>query len=171
MRSAFWRATFRGSSPRRRGTPSAESGESSARRFIPAQAGNTLPGQSWSCETTVHPRAGGEHLAGASAVDPVPGSSPRRRGTLGRPMQVAAVIRFIPAQAGNTDFCFVHVDLASVHPRAGGEHRIVSGGCVNASGSSPRRRGTRRLHRPRRPGRRFIPAQAGNTGRRSRSLR
>ena len=72
--------------------------------------------------------------------------------------------RFIPAQAGNTSARRGSSPRWSVHPRAGGEHRPPTRRVSLANGSSPRRRGTLAAQRHADRVRRFIPAQAGNTG-------
>ena len=91
-----------GSSPRRRGTPPPQRHGDGPDRFIPAQAGNTPTGRPRADSTPVHPRAGGEHLARQRSHIATCGSSPRRRGTLVMPARCDEVLRFIPAQAGNT---------------------------------------------------------------------
>ena len=70
------------------------------------------------------------------------GSSPRRRGTPRCGGDGPAILRFIPAQAGNTRESLLLRAAASVHPRAGGEHHQA----IDRLPTSP-----------------FIPAQAGNT--------
>ena len=73
------------------------------------------------------------------------------------------VPRIIPAHAGNTRGRNRNRLHRPDHPRACGEHwrrRKISG---KAAGSSPRMRGTRRLHHSGRRRRRIIPAHAGNT--------
>ncbi|AHJ63199.1 Hypothetical protein GbCGDNIH3_7085 [Granulibacter bethesdensis] len=91
------------------------------------------------------------------------GSSPRRRGTHMWWNANNDEIRFIPAQAGNTDDWTPGDAGYSVHPRAGGEHYVHYEGDDQAAGSSPRRRGTRAEFIKIRKVDRFIPAQAGNT--------
>ena len=103
----------------------------------------------------VHPRACGEHTKPRYEVFPVPGSSPRMRGTQRRTLRMRRYnLRFIPAHAGNTSkrtprrFIPAHDTVVDrtcpVHPRACGEHfpehRLRLG-----------------------PHMRFIPAHAGNT--------
>ena len=73
-----------GSSPRRRGTLFARAPDDAAVRIIPAQAGNALPADLTDEQKPDHPRAGGERRQGKRVFVPVNGSSPRRRGTLGR---------------------------------------------------------------------------------------
>ena len=134
---------------------------------------------------TVHPRACGEHTPAQPVDSHDSGSSPRMRGTPSstsrravsrtgssprmrgtRCLYVPAMCyRFIPAHAGNTAVVVIQYSVATVHPRACGEHfhghrsdrRMLTG-------SSPRMRGTQSTvawahivdHR-------FIPAHAGNT--------
>ena len=95
------------------------------------------------------------------------GSSPRARGTRYRPAVGRAIVRFIPARAGNTRVARADAaSYGSVHPRARGEHcghaRSLS---VRPHGSSPRARGTRQQPPASSTSRRFIPARAGNTAR------
>ena len=91
------------------------------------------------------------------------GSSPRGRGTHPSAPPPCVITRFIPARAGNTFVTFDYSPVASVHPRAGGEHRVTVVFTVILFGSSPRGRGTP-LHDGIRCGpQRFIPARAGNT--------
>ena len=132
-----------GSSPRRRGTRPYVGVREDGVRFIPAQAGNTRGRLELADPAPVHPRAGGEHDAGA--------------GDVGEPG------RFIPAQAGNTATGAVSFSAPTVHPRAGGEHRGHGEGRGRLDGSSPRRRGTLEQVLIDQARRRFIPAQAGNT--------
>ena len=90
------------------------------------------------------------------------GSSPRLRGTFPCDNDLFPAGRFIPALAGNM---VIHPNpymCRPVHPRACGEHCLISDEIRLMNGSSPRLRGTlwgsggiRRLYR-------FIPALAGN---------
>ena len=75
------------------------------------------------------------------------GSSPRGRGTLNISLWERSWIRFIPARAGNTRLGAPCDGRKSVHPRAGGEHRLR---CPPTSRTYCLR---------------FIPARAGNTWR------
>ena len=152
-----------GSSPRRRGTLTVILGPWAAQRFIPAQAGNTRGLARRRKQSTVHPRAGGEHNAGRRFFPHGGGSSPRRRGTLKCIECFARTGRFIPAQAGNTQACKMSRISSPVHPRAGGEHVSNTWAAKPRDGSSPRRRGTQPRHEGGARGVRFIPAQAGNT--------
>ena len=91
------------------------------------------------------------------------GSSPRGRGTPRLHRHRIRRLRFIPARAGNTFKTPAKAISISVHPRAGGEHRMTPVRAWRATGSSPRGRGTRRRPEPRAGASRFIPARAGNT--------
>ena len=163
MSSRCRRAPRCGSSPRRRGTLVLVLDHAGNVRFIPAQAGNT-GGWRWRLSPgSVHPRAGGEHREARAKLRAATGSSPRRRGT----QQIAGGIRngcrFIPAQAGNTLSGSDRAIVATVHPRAGGEHTNSEPWEAVVVGSSPRRRGTLIVHHHGNIMTRFIPAQAGNT--------
>ena len=89
-------------SPRARGTPKHVMECGCGDRFIPARAGNTARRVGSTAPSTVHPRAGGEHVTVTPNGGYATGSSPRGRGT-----RIAAEFgthghRFIPARAGNT---------------------------------------------------------------------
>ena len=132
-------------------------------RFIPACAGNTRITWTTSRPIAVHPRVRGEHQrSGADAVT-VSGSSPRARGTLHLPLQIAEQPRFIPACAGNTHATTMRRCSSAVHTRVRGEHTFGTATAGSAGGSSPRARGTPRPSDRRRRDTRFIPACAGNT--------
>ena len=154
-----------GSSPRGRGTLRSGAPGAAVYRFIPARAGNTRGCRPASGRTPVHPRAGGEHIAGVPSLSDFSGSSPRGRGTPGYGAESLDRPRFIPARAGNTTATGSSASAVSVHPRAGGEHALAAPGEVSSDGSSPRGRGTPPRVRRSGWGHRFIPARAGNTGR------
>ena len=91
------------------------------------------------------------------------GLSPLARGTRKVKLWDYAVIRFIPAGAGNT---FIKVKITgslTVYPRWRGEHLFNGVRAVGWLGLSPLARGTRRCQFPVADGQRFIPAGAGNT--------
>ena len=85
------------------------------------------------------------------------------RGTLVAYGKLLGSKRFIPALAGNTSFYYSFLKCKTVHPRACGEHHIVSHHLDVQYGSSPRLRGTLAFQFCRVNVRRFIPALAGNT--------
>ncbi len=153
-----------GSSPRVRGTRPMAAAGLRAQRFIPARAGNTSSAAAGIVRRAVHPRACGEHRGGAGQGLGGPGSSPRVRGTRHQRHGERDPHRFIPARAGNTQASRKTEHPLPVHPRACGEHSTGRFATRNGLGSSPRVRGTRREDPLPRPGRRFIPARAGNTG-------
>ena len=152
-----------GSSPRGRGTPPPRKPGRLGHRFIPARAGNTPCRAPRSSPIAVHPRAGGEHPAGATVTAGTTGSSPRGRGTRPELQGARHHHRFIPARAGNTSGPGGGRRREPVHPRAGGEH-VSMHHCMSwMGGSSPRGRGTPVRLRRLRGAHRFIPARAGNT--------
>ena len=133
------------------------------RRFIPARAGNTFrPGTS-SLSTSVYPRSRGEHHYCFSPPAEYAGLSPLARGTLLFPQPRGALMRFIPARAGNTGLALRELREITVYPRSRGEHKnnpIFKGGL---GGLSPLARGTHRVGVNDIVILRFIPARAGNT--------
>ena len=70
--------------------------------IIPAWAGNTATRAARSSNSPDHPRVGGEHCASPAMPWPIPGSSPRGRGTRRRRGRQPSHCRIIPAWAGNT---------------------------------------------------------------------
>ena len=161
---------YDGSSPRGRGTQRADPRRADGRRFIPARAGNTTCCPGSMRRSSVHPRAGGEHVSPAGASSAWSGSSPRGRGTPLLDVQHRREQRFIPARAGNTKSLMPHPHSGPVHPRAGGEHRMAPPCALRRGGSSPRGRGTPAGGLSQARGGRFIPARAGNTRPRACSL-
>ena len=180
-----------GSSPRGRGTLARLLYGAPATRFIPAWAENTPGAPPRASPPAVHPRVGGEHGNHGLATRPANGSSPRGRGTRTSQRRAGRAVGFIPAWAGNTK-AGVHTPslerfipawagntiaeqpvfaVATVHPRMGGEHHLRPGPPEIAGGSSPRGRGTLSSGGPDAPGRRFIPAWAGNTLRADTTMR
>ena len=132
-------------------------------RFIPAYAGNTYVVLGNLYLHAVHPRVCGEHPVEPIILFQSSGSSPRMRGTRCELRRKGAMMRFIPAYAGNTAMNTEEFRFAEVHPRVCGEHFKVGSSFQSLDGSSPRMRGThkerdndQRIHR-------FIPAYAGNT--------
>ena len=112
----------RGSSPPARGTPQFLSPLSHAVRFIPARAGNTTRAGLMSVLIAVHPRPRGEHPTPWAPMQVASGSSPPARGTLGPKSGIGALLRFIPARAGNTPRSPGRHPTRPVHPRPRGEH-------------------------------------------------
>ena len=110
-----------------------------------------------------HPRVCGEHTTMATWFIPLPGSSPRMRGT--RSARNAFITRagIIPAYAGNTTWGVGGFNNTWDHPRVCGEHRHIESFARKLPGSSPRMRGTLWFwFAPWKPFG-IIPAYAGNT--------
>ena len=151
-----------GSSPRVRGTYRLYCRTRSNPRFIPACAGNMLPGMETALTCTVHPRVCGEHVMTVTLAGTSAGSSPRVRGTFAPEPLPASFDRFIPACAGNIVPPAKNSGLFAVHPRVCGEHKTATDLDNVCNGSSPRVRGTCIQHGVKLLHRRFIPACAGN---------
>ena len=131
-------------------------------RFIPASAGNSLPGRKRNHVQTVHPRECGEQKRGSSAGNKISGSSPRVRGTGFQVFLGTPLARFIPASAGNSARSASATRPSTVHPRECGEQKNKPATAVKPRGSSPRVRGTVIPDSDFVAKVRFIPASAGN---------
>ena len=114
----------------------------------------------------VHPRSRGERGLDTPAEAVTGGSSPPARGTVPQHPGRRPFPRFIPARAGNGKPRRAPRGPRTVHPRSRGERFMGSGTTALSVGSSPLARGTGHWRAGVSPGRRFIPARAGN-GRRS----
>ena len=152
-----------GSSPRMRGTLRRGERGPDVHGIIPAHAGNTGFRVRADAECGDHPRACGEHPAGAPRMGRTGGSSPRMRGTLHRADSRPRDQGIIPAHAGNTEVRNFFKYLYRDHPRACGEHEDRGSRTADRQGSSPRMRGTlegacEHVHVEG-----IIPAHAGNT--------
>ena len=77
---------------------------------------------------------------------------------------LSALVRLIPARAGNTSDSSACWPCCSAHPRSRGEHTIASIVACSMTGSSPLARGTPKLVHAAELSARLIPARAGNTG-------
>ncbi|SRY07083.1 Domain of uncharacterised function (DUF2825) [Escherichia coli] len=152
-----------GLSPLARGTLVLLASRRAPVRFIPAGAGNTHSLARLNQLSPVYPRWRGEHSEYFADLFTDRGLSPLARGTRGNSFLDAALLRFIPAGAGNTLPSLVDEKSITVYPRWRGEH----GGRIfyipTVRGLSPLARGT--LDRKYAPidEKRFIPAGAGNT--------
>ena len=135
-------ATACGSSPHARGTRADQGPEQQDQRFIPACAGNADDYILVDRDVTVHPRMRGERAWIRCCQAPGRGSSPHARGTLRDITPGRAILRFIPACAGNA------LGRATIPPIT--------------VGSSPHARGTHKSMTDTPAVRRFIPACAGN---------
>ena len=132
-------------------------------RFIPALAGITTPGRAMAGGFTVHPRACGDHCGGLLTKQRETGSSPRLRGSRWNTTRGRYEVRFIPALAGITRRGLGRLRGCTVHPRACGDHSIVSETANTSTGSSPRLRGSLEMPEFLEDIERFIPALAGIT--------
>ena len=154
-----------GSSPRTRGTGHTRHRDCSRAWFIPADAGNGGGTPPRACGCPVHPRGRGERFAAHAARASLSGSSPRTRGTAPLLRERQALIRFIPADAGNGERRAFGRRGRSVHPRGRGERIVIDSSTATNDGSSPRTRGTGVRQGLAHLRVRFIPADAGNGSR------
>ena len=158
-----WLWSWRGSSPRTRGTLRRLDSVRDFERFIPADAGNTSLARLRRVSRPVHPRGRGEHRLHGETAGAGAGSSPRTRGTRDVDAGRFLLLRFIPADAGNTIVNGFAPQIVPVHPRGRGEHCHYGNPVTVRVGSSPRTRGTRPAAPQPALSTRFIPADAGNT--------
>ena len=154
-----------GLSPRLRGNLGGQDGKPQRRRSIPAPAGEPSPASTARLSTGVYPRACGGTFGGDRASVHDGGLSPRLRGNPGYRLATLTCSGSIPAPAGEPWFALAVRIPPPVYPRAcGGTACEVLPGSVRDAGLSPRLRGNRlRVFRDR-PGRRSIPAPAGEPG-------
>ncbi len=99
----------------------------------------------------------------SGSIKLVAGLSQRMRGTRLVERWLWFLVRFIPAGAGNTFFCWFSVQFLPVYPRWRGEHIIKLTVRRFNSGLSPLARGTPTSMSAVMVRQRFIPAGAGNT--------
>ncbi len=156
-----------GSSPRTRGTGQCHPEEGLGNRFIPADAGNRARPVGAVRQRAVHPRGRGEQTVASTTEAVAPGSSPRTRGTGVPADDWRAYHRFIPADAGNRLSRPALLIPGAVHPRGRGEQADCAEWLGQATGSSPRTRGTEGPASGLPDPGRFIPADAGNRWRRN----
>ena len=153
----------RGSSPRMRGTPVCHRLSPFVTGIIPAYAGNTQRRRTPRQHGRDHPRVCGEHTTHADGLIPVKGSSPRMRGTLHVAARCGVLPGIIPAYAGNTWSDTWPAPMPRDHPRVCGEHLHGLQDRHRGRGSSPRMRGTPKIHDAEDMAVGIIPAYAGNT--------
>ena len=151
-----------GSSPHEWGTLASTINEQVEIRFIPACAGNASRALTRRGPTSVHPRMRGERSSARIHNARLSGSSPHTRGTPAADDPMTALVRFIPAYAGNALALHAGTSSPAVHPRIRGERDSWKNAAVSTSGSSPHTRGTHVAALGHRRRSRFIPAYAGN---------
>ena len=160
-RSAY--STLVGSSPRMRGKLGFGSTRQCRPRIIPAHAGQTDDAVFSMLRHPDHPRACGANIVITTAEKEEYGSSPRMRGKPVCCVVDIAVVRIIPAHAGQTAAGGSATKSRTDHPRACGANVTARPMAPSRCGSSPRMRG-----KPQTLGiawvcGRIIPAHAGQT--------
>ncbi len=152
-----------GPSPRARGSPSTSIIARSMLRSIPACAGLTRAGPRRNRCRPVHPRVRGAHRPDHGRPRGRCGPSPRARGSQGLEENDDGDVRSIPACAGLTGRALPLPHPGSVHPRVRGAHYQILKADPNATGPSPRARGSQPIGREVMRRWRSIPACAGLT--------
>ena len=136
-------------------------------RIIPAYAGNAVSGRQCHGHYPDHPRVCGECVVASRARAWRSGSSPRMRGMPGFGHSWAAILRIIPAYAGNAATSWASLPVSADHPRVCGECDSATTDASALAGSSPRMRGMHLVHGSLGGHQRIIPAYAGNATRSS----
>ena len=131
-----------GSSPRMRGTLSPPRCRFPTKGFIPTYAGNTPTGPCGLRCSGAHPHVCGEHMVNNIVGSKGSGSSPRMRGTHGKPVPLSGRVGLIPTYAGNTIRRLRFSPSRRAHPHVCGEHIMPVTFLPCWPGSSPRMRGT-----------------------------
>ncbi len=153
-----------GSSPRVRGSDQFQRFVTQTGRFIPAGAGIGHSRYGQRHKETVHPRGCGDRLRCLAFTFGSCGSSPRVRGSETQRTFDIGHARFIPAGAGIGKLRVIGLSATPVHPRGCGDRRSLRSAKKQASGSSPRVRGSAPNDAAPRKYCRFIPAGAGIGG-------
>ena len=164
------RAVDPGSSPLTRGKPSPPIAPASGERLIPAHAGKTEGGHRSVTSMRAHPRSRGENSRTVPSRYRRRGSSPLTRGKPAGGAVVHARAGLIPAHAGKTPYSMRARTRVTAHPRSRGENPERTSRRRPSAGSSPLTRGKRPASLIRRLRWRLIPAHAGKTRRRTRTL-
>ncbi len=128
---------------------------------IPAQAGQRAYALDLARWPRGHPRTGGAEPASSRRATQRTGSSPHRRGRGDCMKPDVAIIRVIPAQAGQREGGVAADSHGRGHPRTGGAEHKPSFAAVAVTGSSPHRRGRGSSSTCSRAEPGVIPAQAG----------
>ena len=154
---------LRGLSPHGRGKPNSAIRTCAGAGSIPARAGETTWRGRITSWLTVYPRTGGGNGLANSTATVSSGLSPHGRGKLRVIRAVNAVIRSIPARAGETPSPRWKPSSGTVYPRTGGGNTGSSGNFGCSIGLSPHGRGKRLRCYCGGFGSRSIPARAGET--------
>ena len=155
--------SYRGSSPRMRGTLYEVAADFLGSGIIPAYAGNTNRRGESDADARDHPRVCGEHDTPGARGRARTGSSPRMRGTHDGSAVFVPRHGIIPAYAGNTCAIKGGTSYDWDHPRVCGEHKRLPRTHTTRPGSSPRMRGTHGVPAQICVVFGIIPAYAGNT--------
>ena len=132
-----------GSSPHTRGAPLRGGASLSRARIIPAYAGSTEKGKTFTTRKGDHPRIRGEH-----------------RDAHGTEFSASGII---PAYAGSTRTSPTVAPATEDHPRIRGEHDVICMGWFTGAGSSPHTRGAHSAPGSDSVSAGIIPAYAGST--------
>ena len=179
----------RGSSPLTRGKLFGGLVRGGLHGLIPAHAGKTNTGHTWSGAPWAHPRSRGENSPPGGATVSSEGSSPLTRGKRDTRLKSRTGYRLIPAHAGKTTGRSGEAASNAAHPRSRGENcrcslfspslrgsspltrgkRAVQDGHALGGGSSPLTRGKHHAASPLTEVEGLIPAHAGKTRPRGRS--
>ena len=153
-----------GSSPHTRGAPFGVGDAGDETGIIPAYAGSTRAGGSWTGRRRDHPRIRGEHEPRMILPSRWSGSSPHTRGAPSQRPQVLDQGWIIPAYAGSTKPRRGSPSQSTDHPRIRGEHLPERSTSSRSTGSSPHTRGAPLARSAQALLARIIPAYAGSTG-------
>ena len=156
-------AAHAGSSPLSRGIQPAPPSPHAQPGIIPALAGNTFHSFPLPDYNRDHPRSRGEYVPPRIGCCWQGGSSPLSRGILRREAEKLAVLRIIPALAGNTVAATAAARASADHPRSRGEYIRSADMWAGSAGSSPLSRGIPPQGTATASTLRIIPALAGNT--------
>ena len=132
-------------------------------RFIPAGAGNSQNLSILILVAPVYPRCRGELLLQFCLLIYPSGLSPLARGTPDTVHRFISIIRFIPADVGNSSTVSTFDEWPTVYPRWRGELSFAASGTKLIAGLSPLTWGTHSANRRSNRRSRFIPADVGNS--------
>ena len=155
------RVVIYGLSPRGRGNPMAEVNQVETERSIPAWAGEPSTQDHTQRPDRVYPRVGGGTQRSLVYAQCRNGLSPRGRGNPHHRRFYGAMLRSIPAWAGEPCLAIISRYVIPVYPRVGGGTSVILAGQIPRPGLSPRGRGNQSPTTQSRSVHRSIPAWAG----------